>query len=108
MIIKILGCHGSELTVDEPGGRRLEYRTCGFLINDTCMMDAGTVSAGLQEADLEKIKNVIISHVHFDHIKGLSLLADNMAGRTRSPIDVWGLIGSELKRLNLPNQVVTV
>ena len=38
-----------------------------------------------------------------------------MGGRTRSPIDVWGLIGSELKRLNLPNlhfleegQVVTV
>lgn len=81
MIIRVLGCHGSELTIDDGGGRIRECRTCGFLVNETCMVDAGSVSAGLQEAEQGKIRQVLLSHAHFDHIKGLPLLADNLVGR---------------------------
>jgi len=81
MMVRILGCHGSELTVDDGHGRLLECRTCGFLVNETCMVDAGSVSAGLQDAEQGKIRDVLLSHAHFDHIKGLPLLADNMVGR---------------------------
>ncbi len=81
MIIRVLGCHGSELTIDDGSGRVRECRTCGFLVNETCMVDAGSVSAGLQEAEQGKIRQVLLSHAHFDHIKGLPLLADNLVGR---------------------------
>lgn len=92
MIIRILGCHGSELTVTDGNGRPHECRTCGFLINETFMMDAGSVSAGLLEAEQGKIRNVLLSHAHFDHIKGLPLLADNMVGRTQNgAIKIWSL-----------------
>jgi cAMP phosphodiesterase len=92
MIIRILGCHGSELTVEDGQGRTHECRTCGFLVNETCMVDAGSVSAGLRESELGKIRNVLLSHAHMDHIKGLPLLADNMVGRNRyGPIGVWSL-----------------
>lgn len=84
MIIRVLGCHGSELTVVDGKGSTRECRTCGFLVNETCMVDAGSISAGLQEAEQGKIRNVLLSHTHFDHIKGLPLLADNLAGRIQT------------------------
>jgi len=92
MIIRVLGCHGSELTIVDTRGRPHECRTCGFLVNETCMVDAGSVSAGLLETEQDKIRHVVLSHSHFDHIKGLPLLADNMAGRnSQGPITVWSL-----------------
>ena len=92
MIIKVLGCHGSELTIDEGNGRVRECRTCGFLINETCMMDAGSVSASLREAEQGKIRRVLLSHAHFDHIKGLPLFADNLVGRNpQGPVQVHAL-----------------
>jgi len=92
VIVRVLGCHGSELTVeDEKGGTR-ECRTCGFLVNGICMVDAGSISAGLLEAEQGKIRHILISHAHLDHIKGLPLFADNMVGRTpHGPIKVWSL-----------------
>jgi cAMP phosphodiesterase len=58
------------------------------------MVDAGSVSEGLMDAEQSKIRNVLLSHAHFDHIKGLPLLADNMAGRTvglGGSIKIWSL-----------------
>lgn len=92
MIIQVLGCHGSELTIDDGNGRLLECRTCGFLVNETCMVDAGSVSAGLRDAEQAKIRHVLLSHAHFDHIKGLPLLADNLVGRSpEGPVKVHAL-----------------
>ncbi len=92
MIIRVLGCHGSELTVADGKGGAHECRTCGFLVNETCMVDAGSVSAGLQEAEQGKIRHVLLSHAHFDHIKGLPLLADNLVGRVQNgPVKIRAL-----------------
>ena len=92
MIIRVLGCHGSELTIGVGNRGAHECRTCGFLVNETCMVDAGTVSVGLKEAEQDQIRNILLSHAHLDHIKGLPLLADNMVGRIEhGPIKVWSL-----------------
>lgn len=92
MIIRVLGCHGSELTIDDGNGGTRACRACGFLINDTCMVDAGSISEGLMDAEQSKIRNVLLSHTHLDHIKGLPLLADNMVGRiSGGPIKVRSL-----------------
>ncbi len=91
MIIRVLGCHGSELSVGGLHGVH-ECRTCGFLINDTVMLDAGTISSALLDTEQSKIRHVLVSHTHIDHIKALPLLADNMAGFTeKGPIQVWSV-----------------
>src|SRR5206468_13013511 len=92
VIIRVLGCHGSELTIDDGHGGTREGRTCGFLVNETCMVDAGSVSAGLREAEQGKIRAILLSHAHYDHIKGLPLLADNLAGRVQDgPVKIHAL-----------------
>lgn len=91
MIVRVLGCHGSELTVNGLQGSH-ECRTCGFLVNDAVMLDAGTISAALVDKEQAKIRHVLVSHTHIDHIKALPLLADNMAGFTdKGPIQVWSV-----------------
>ncbi len=77
MKITVLGCYGSEES---------NRRCAGFLINSTLMMDAGTIVAGLDGQGLGRIRYVLISHNHLDHVKDLFFLADMIADRADQPI----------------------
>lgn len=77
MKITVLGCYGAEAP---------NRRSAGFLINGTLMMDAGTIVAGLDGHGLARIRHVLISHNHLDHVKDLFFLADMVAGRPDQPI----------------------
>ena len=69
MKLRILGCSGAEL----PG-----HQLSGFLIDDSLLLDAGTVGAVLQEAEQWLIRDILVTHPHLDHICGIPLLADNI------------------------------
>lgn len=56
----------------------MQCRPCAFLINDTVLLDAGTVGSRLTLPEQMKISHVLLSHLHFDHIKDLPTLADNL------------------------------
>lgn len=77
MKIRVLGCHGSDQLL-EGGLHARQCRTCGFLINETVMLDAGTVGAALTLPEQRRIRHILLSHLHFDHIKGLPTFADNL------------------------------
>lgn len=57
MKIRVLGCHGSEQFGGEKTGRQ-QCRTCGFLINDTVMVDAGTIGAALTLDEQRAIRHI--------------------------------------------------
>ncbi len=78
MKIKVLGCHGSHHLLHEDGGTRV-CKPCGLLINDTVLVDAGTVGSALSLEEQRRIRYVLLSHLHFDHIQGLPTLADNLS-----------------------------
>ncbi len=84
MNIRILGCHGTDHLLDE-GARRWECRACGFLVNETLLVDAGTIGGVLTLTEQQRIQHVLISHLHFDHIQGLPTFADNLQGG--DPVD---------------------
>ena len=69
MKIKILGCSGNFVG---------KHRTTAFLINDSFLIDAGTVTEAVSRRGLKKIKQVLISHTHIDHVKGLFPLVDEL------------------------------
>jgi ribonuclease BN (tRNA processing enzyme) len=70
MKLRVLGCSGAEF----PG-----HNTSAFLIDDTLLIDAGTVGAVLDEEQQLTLKHIFITHPHLDHIKGIPLYADNLA-----------------------------
>ena len=84
MKVKVLGCSGSE---------GIGHNTPGFLVNDTVMLDAGTISAALSLGAQTKITDIMISHPHLDHLKGMLFLADNVIGRIKKPIAIRALPG---------------
>ncbi|MBI4685437.1 MAG: 3',5'-cyclic-nucleotide phosphodiesterase [Nitrospirae bacterium] len=69
MKIKVLGCSGAEF----PG-----FNPPAFLIDGKLLLDAGTIGSSLSESAQWKIHNIIVSHAHLDHIKGIPFLADNI------------------------------
>ena len=79
MKVRVLGCHGSDQLVEGTPEPRT-CRTCGFLVNDTVLVDAGTVGSVLLLSEQKRIRQIILSHLHFDHVKGLPTMADNLVG----------------------------
>jgi ribonuclease BN (tRNA processing enzyme) len=69
MKIEVLGCYGNNIG---------DYRATAFLVNDCILLDAGTVTEVLDDERLKKIKHVLISHTHIDHLKGLFPLVDEL------------------------------
>ena len=77
MKFRVLGSSGAEL----PG-----YNSPAFLIDGVLLLDAGTIGSCLNEREQWKIKNILLTHSHLDHIKAIPFLADNivMKGKKHS------------------------
>lgn len=69
MILRVLGCSGAEF----PG-----FHPPAFLIDDTLLLDAGTIGASLSEEEQWAIRHIFITHCHLDHIRGIPFFADNL------------------------------
>lgn len=74
MKVKVLGCSAAELP---------EANLSSFLVDAKLLLDAGTIGEVLDEREQWKIKNVLITHSHLDHIKDLPFLADNISINNR-------------------------
>jgi ribonuclease BN (tRNA processing enzyme) len=79
---RVLGCSGGQL----PG-----FNLSSFLIDDSLMIDAGSTTATLTLAAQQKIKNILVTHIHLDHVMALGTLADNLYGKCKVPINVWSV-----------------
>jgi len=69
MRLRVLGSSGAEF----PG-----KMTPGFLVDDSLLLDAGTIGAVLNEDEQWAITDILLTHAHLDHIKGIPFLADNI------------------------------
>ncbi|MCX8110716.1 MAG: 3',5'-cyclic-nucleotide phosphodiesterase [Syntrophorhabdaceae bacterium] len=79
MKIEILGCYGNSIG---------DFKTTSFLIDDSILLDAGTVTDVLNDERLKKISNIIITHTHLDHIKDLVFLVDELVMMGRYNIEL--------------------
>jgi len=69
MKLRVLGCAGAEFP---------NFRPPAFLIDDHLLLDAGTIGSVLTEEEQWNIQNILITHSHLDHIRGIPALADNI------------------------------
>ena len=90
MNIRVLGSHGSDLLIKSPDGPHI-CRSVGFLVNDELMVDAGTLASGLTLEEQQRVKHILLSHLHLDHIKGIPPLVDNLTGMVDHQVVVASL-----------------
>jgi ribonuclease BN (tRNA processing enzyme) len=53
-----------------------------FLLNDRTALDAGALTPSLSLSEQEKVRRVIVTHAHFDHVATLPFFFENVYGRT--------------------------
>ena len=79
LAVRVLGPYGGSA----PG-----YRLTTFLINGETALDAGALTDTLPLAAQRRIRRVLLTHAHFDHISSLPFLAANLHGRSGAPVEI--------------------
>ncbi len=82
MKFQVIGCSGGQV----PG-----HNLSSYLLDSTLLIDAGSVTSVLDLEEQKKITNILITHVHVDHVMGLATMADNLFGHCKTTINVWGI-----------------
>jgi ribonuclease BN (tRNA processing enzyme) len=78
--IRILGAHNIESKVS---------RCISLLVDGVLAIDAGSLTSGLTFAEQQKLKAVLLTHPHYDHIRDIPAIGMNFYLHQNS-IDVYG------------------
>ena len=73
MIIRFLGTHNAESK---------DTKLVSFLIDNVLAVDAGSLTSELTFTEQKKIKAILLSHGHYDHIRGVPAFAFNNPDHT--------------------------
>ncbi|OGN95926.1 MAG: hypothetical protein A2Z77_04200 [Chloroflexi bacterium RBG_13_51_36] len=73
MIVRFLGTHNAESK---------NTRLVSFLVDGILAVDAGSLVSELTFAEQKKIKAILLSHGHYDHIRAVPAFAFNNSDRT--------------------------
>jgi ribonuclease BN (tRNA processing enzyme) len=73
VIIRFLGTHNAESK---------DTKLVSFIIDDTIAVDTGSLTSCLSFTEQEKIKAILLSHGHYDHIREIPTFAFNNTQRT--------------------------
>jgi ribonuclease BN (tRNA processing enzyme) len=73
-------------TFDENGFATAQQHLACFVIDDCVAIDAGSLAMATSKVHKEKIRNVVLTHAHLDHIAGLPLFVDDLFAVLREPI----------------------
>jgi ribonuclease BN (tRNA processing enzyme) len=79
MKIKVLGAHNTE-------SRNTRYMS--LLIDDTLALDAGCLTSALSFRDQMKVKAVLLTHAHYDHMRDIPAFGMNLYLRKHT-VDIY-------------------
>jgi cAMP phosphodiesterase len=76
-------------TFDSQGHATSEQRLTCFLIDECVAVDAGSIALATTSEQREKVRDVIVTHPHMDHIASLPIFIDDLFPTLKSPIRVY-------------------
>jgi ribonuclease BN (tRNA processing enzyme) len=76
-------------TFDSQGHATSEQRLTCFLIDECVAVDAGSLALGLNTEQREKVRDIIVTHPHMDHIATLPIFIDDLYPTLKSPVRVY-------------------
>ena len=75
-------------TFDAQGVATLEQRLTCFLIDDCVAVDAGSIAIALTDEQRAKVRDIIVTHPHLDHIASLPIFIDDLYPTLQEPMRV--------------------
>jgi len=82
MNVRVLGCHG---------GASLHHRNVSFLIDDRLALDAGTLASALTVEEQARVRAVLVTHSHMDHVCDLGTLVEVRSQHPGEPLVIAGM-----------------
>lgn len=76
-------------TFDSQGHATSEQRLTCFLIDECVAIDAGSIALALTGEQREKVRDIIVTHPHMDHIASLPIFIDDLYPSLESPVRVY-------------------
>jgi ribonuclease BN (tRNA processing enzyme) len=73
-------------TFDSQGHATLEQRLTCFLIDGCVAVDAGSIALAATGEHRAKVRDIIVTHPHMDHIASLPIFIDDLFPTLKSPI----------------------
>ncbi len=81
MKVRVLGAYG---------GSSPWHRQTSFLLDGTVALDAGALTQSLTLDEQSRVRSILVTHSHLDHVASLPFLVENVFGRTEGPIEIVG------------------
>jgi ribonuclease BN (tRNA processing enzyme) len=79
-------------TFNENGCASAQQHTCCFVIDDCVAIDAGSLATSTNKTQKAKIRDIILSHAHLDHIAGLPIFIDDLFANLEKPIRIHATV----------------
>jgi ribonuclease BN (tRNA processing enzyme) len=67
----------------------LEQRLTCFLVDDCVAVDAGSIAIALTNEQRSKVRDIIVTHPHMDHIASLPIFIDDLYPTLKEPMRVY-------------------
>ncbi len=75
-------------TFDETGRASARQHLACFVVDDLIAFDAGSLAIAATAEQKKRIRDVVLSHAHLDHIAGLPLYIDDLFATIKRPIQI--------------------
>lgn len=76
-------------TFDSNGHATSEQRLTCFLIDECVAVDAGSLALALSGEQRQKVRDIIVTHPHMDHIASLPIFIDDLFETLKCPVRVY-------------------
>lgn len=84
--VKVLKIQMLPTTIDENGRATAQQHSCCLIIDDCVAIDAGSLAMSTTDVQKQKIRNVVLTHAHLDHVAGLPLFIDDLFASLEEPV----------------------
>lgn len=75
-------------TFDSDGHATPEQRLTCFLIDESVAVDAGSIALAVSGPQRERVRDIIVTHLHMDHIASLPIFIDDLFPTLKAPVRV--------------------
>ena len=76
-------------TFDDQGVAAREQRLTCFLIDECVAIDAGSIAIALTNEQRNKVRDIIVTHPHMDHIASLPIFIDDLYPTLQEPMRIY-------------------
>ena len=76
-------------TFDAQGVATLEQRLTCFVIDDCVAVDAGSIAIATNNEQRSKVRDIIVTHPHMDHVASLPIFIDDLYPSLQEPVRIY-------------------